>query len=151
MSYRDLFAVFYGIFFASVLSSCWGLGLFQWGAFMRSPHKSLRLIVSLLLLNIFPAVYFAWIYSHFSVNQVSGFLKIVGIFLLAISVFGFYRIYHLLLSSKTIRECLYERQEEIDDPALKRRLDIIGSWSGQAISIAFYFGLAWLSCGLITK
>ncbi len=151
MSYRDLFAVFYGIFFASVLSSCWGLGFFQWGAFFRSPHKTLRLSISLLLLNILPALYFAWVYSNFPLDQVSDFLKILCVFLIALSVFGFYRIYHLLLSFKAIHECLYEKREKIDNPELKRRLDIIGLWPGQAVSILFYFGLAWLSWRLIVR
>lgn len=155
MSARDLFAVFYAIFFSSVLSSCWGFSFFQWGWFFRSAHKTLRLFVSLVLLNFLPAGYFAWLYCRLPKDQIDNFLGVVSIFLLGVSIFGFYRLYHFFISFKTIRNCLYEEKEQnLNDKrndTLADRLDKVGPWQGQVASVVFYFGLGWLSWWFLMK
>ena len=155
MSVRDLFAIFYGIFFSSVLSSCWGFSFFQWGHLFRSPYKTLRLIVSLFLLNFLPGIYFAELYIGLPADPINSFIKVLCVFVLGFSVFGFYRAYHLFISFQTIQKCLYEENElkphEKLNEALADRLKRVGSWQGQAVSVVFYFGLAWLSWRLIVK
>lgn len=149
MGARDLFAVFYAIFFSAVLASCWGFSFFQWGWFLRSAHKTRRLFVSLFLLNFLPAGYFAWFYSKLPVAQINDFWKVLSVFLFGLSIFGFYRLYHLLISFEMIRNRIYEDQERDskneDYKALADRLNKVGPWTGQLASVIFYFGIAWLS------
>lgn len=147
MSVQDLFALFYGVFFASMLSSCFGLSLFQWGWFFESKHKRRRLITSLLLLNIFPGVYFSWVHKNLGgISPYPSYRLYTSIFFLGLSVFVFYRLYHLAISWKT--KYFYE-QDEIAGKGryrnLSERLAGVGPWPGQVVSVIFYFGMAYLA------
>ena len=142
MNLRELFALFYGVFFASMLSSCWGLRLFQWGWIFQKPwHRTRRLIVAVFFLNVAPALFFSWIYLTLPekpLNITSPFWISFLIFLLGLSVFGFYRFYHLLISFEKIRKDLYD-EEDLERKELKDRFTSMGRPFGQIISVCIYF------------
>ncbi len=151
---RNLFSIFYALFFASMLSSSWGLALFQWGKLFLQKEfflkVLLRLAVSLFLFNFLPIFLFALIFINFPSNmeqtsKFSFFFRVACSSVLGISVFGFYRIYHFLLSFPRGKEIFYSPLELTNDVDLIDRINRIGPPLGQFIAIFFYFGLPLLS------
>lgn len=157
MNAQIIFTLFYGIFFSLVLASSSELRMFQFGYFFwHSAHKTLRLIVSIILLNILPALYFASVYSFLPwpvsvVGPSKMFVQSLSAFLLGLSVFGFYRLYHVFLACESIKNALYNDKEEEPFTEIKRRLEHMGPWYRQLFSVCYFFGLALLGWLLLIK
>ena len=90
-----------------------------------------------------PFAYFALIFDWLSAfDNYPTFWHIFGTFLLALYVFGIYRIFHLII--KIFRENLYGSEIENEKyHKVKERLDAIGpSTKGQVFAILLYIGIA---------
>jgi len=147
--YKDLFVLFYAVFFGSMLASCWGLSLFQWGQLFSIPEVGRRLLLSLILLNILPIFYFSGIYQKINFSLLANFVgEAWTIFLIAflgLSVFGFYRFFQLIITFDKMRDWLYHSSEFTNDDNLEKRLKKIlehskqpTAWLGQSLAIIFY-------------
>jgi hypothetical protein len=85
---QQIFLVFFAIFWGTVANAWPGRKPFQWPLLKHGPVFR-RLILSMILLNIVPVLYFAWILSVLGARHHGVIIALLPAF----SVFGFYRIW----------------------------------------------------------
>lgn len=145
---QQIFLVSYSILFGIMLNTTMGLGLFFFGWIWDREgnfnwRPFLRVLASLFFINFIPFVYFALIYDWLGAFQNDPtFGQIFGTFLLALYVFGIYRIFHLII--KKFRNYLYGTEiNECKYSKVRERLASIGpSDLGHLLAIVFYIGIA---------
>ena len=150
----NIFLTTFSILYGIMLNASFQLALFHFGwlwknerdfPYWRKQEKVLnRVFVSIIIFNVLPFAYFAWMYNVILKNnfQLQSMWQIFGVCLLSLSVFFYYRLYHLLLAFPCVRDWLYD----LEHPALcnfkKNRLKAMGhsKW-GQSIATFFYLSL----------
>ena len=148
-SLKDMFLVSFSIIYGIMLNSCMGLGLFYFGH-LKDENNIIRynvlyrIILSFILINIFPFLYFIGIFESLN-NLTITPVKTLGVFLLSIGVYIFYRALHYIF--KKYQNIFYGTEV---DCQLKKRLDQIGPYiEGQIWGVFFYFFIILLGLILI--
>ena len=140
---RVIFSIFYAVLFGCVLSSLYGLRLFQWGDLINQPYAStFRLVIGIFIFNIGPILLFAHLYNLLpsSLPSSSAFSITIPA-VMSLAVFSFYRLYHVFLSFTTFRNFLYSTKEQKLPDIEKRLSDIPTGWVAglkQFVSTMFY-------------
>jgi len=154
--YQSIFVVFYAVFFSTMLSSGTGLRCFQWGWICCEKQALRRFLLSVFLMNFCPVAYFTLIYIRIDklcIGTIS-FAKIFALFLLSLSVFLFYRIYHLIIATEKVPSFWYSKRE-LELPDIKDRLSNMGpapkGCLGQFLAVLFYILMAIIGYQLLFK
>jgi len=125
-----------------------------------------RIVVSLFVINIIPFFYFAWIYLWIGevareialdALNLQNILSIMSVFFLSVSVFGFYRFLHLLISigkGRMLYDLEHFAQSERVRYAVPERVRKIArmriSAKGTSMGVLLYFLLAFIGYLILT-
>jgi hypothetical protein len=144
---QNLFAVFYGVLYAAMLSSLTGFRAFPWG-FLAEPTGKLnllwRLAVAIVCFNVVPFLVFALGFQLLSAQcGVPTYWQVFAIAIASLSVFAPYRLYTLIVVflRRSQRLSLY-CGEEYKNIIEKR--SIRDSVFGNVLAITFYGSLFFL-------
>jgi len=117
---QELFSVFFSILYGIMLNACFGLSLFPFGQ-ISCPKARDRTILSILIINFFPIVYFTPLFILLENYQNISFLQIYGVFFISLSVFIFHRI--MIVIIRRYKRCLYCVFSLETLPNLKKRIE----------------------------
>ena len=151
---QEIFLVLYSILFGSMLSSLGGLMPFPWNRIVSNkkyPYKFIpnkgkldfeyktekeigfsRLSLSIFILNICPLLLFFWVLYTLRIYPSPFWEELPSLIYVALSsfsVFGFYRLYHVLMIWNPTKWIFYDRQEAIKNREIYTE-DIIGHLCG---------------------
>jgi len=90
--FQEIFLVTYSILYGIMLNACMGQNLFPFGQICRNEKAKWRLLLSILLINIFPFLIFAWFFIFLGRFCSQSFYGVIGIFFISMVVFIPYRI-----------------------------------------------------------
>jgi len=141
---QQIFGVLFAILYGTMLNASMGLRLFHFGWFWEIREIRKRIILSIIVLNLFPAFYFIAILKLLGSIKVMECYQVLAIFLLSVSVFLFYRIVHLVISYRM--ESFFPSRG-YDEKTLKainpehNRHEQLGPCRGHWFSIGFYLML----------
>ncbi len=110
---KDALVLFYGIFWATVLGVIKRYRLFDTHLiFSRNKRRYAlsRLIVAFIIINVIPILWF-WILYSWIVPGASGVLPIISAAFASLSVFGFHRILHAIIATKSFHSNFYSDEE----------------------------------------
>ena len=141
---QEIFSFFFAIFYGIMIETTGWLHPFSTHEALKQGIKSKaskRFIVSISLLNLIPLLYFVIVLNHlsfvaiqFPVDNLVGYLKILSVVLLTLSIFGFYRIYvglmvrswRRLYRSEHWRSLREERVKRYNEATIEGRIEING-------------------------
>ena len=122
---QQMFMLFFSILYGIMLNALIGLGAFpianafarediigrDWsGEYVYSKTKTSRwrFLLSLVLLNVAPFIYFAFVFGFLSsVEAVPSILQILSLALLSLSVFAFFQFFLACVTCRRIRKHIY--------------------------------------------
>ena len=138
---QQIFLVFFAIFWGTVANAWPKRKPFQWPLIKYGPACR-RLILSMILLNIVPVLYFAWMLSVLGAHDHGVIIALLPSF----SVFGFYRIWLGLTQSAAgwfyYPEAKIPSQIKNIEPSLE-------SWPRSAWGLNVLFGAIYVAAGTI--
>jgi hypothetical protein len=128
--YQTIFIVFYAILYGRMLGSVSVFIPFPWASLVSRDFKDkFRLSISLIILNLLPFVYFIWVFGLLGKSSFPALIRKdifywLGVYkelnielfytlLLALGVFGFYRLYHVLIIILGYFEMVYGKIEVV--------------------------------------
>lgn len=151
---QSIFVVFFAIFWGCISSVQGRWKMFQW-PLISYQHVAARVILSFLLLNIFPIIFFAFIFFLLRNTPITPpsqwtffdtLRQVVAGVVPAFSVFGFYRFW--LAFVEFWPECFYQHEENQDarmkkvEPNLEK-LDLgQDAWGNLIFSLLYLLGAA---------
>jgi len=105
-----------------------------------------RFVVSLIILNALPVVWFVFLYLKVIPNQ-NGWVPIVAAAVASLSVFGFHRILHAFIASEHMCHWFYtsEQIKDVHDRGkFKQPQTFMAHFIPGILYIIIFGGLAWL-------
>jgi hypothetical protein len=108
--------LFYAFFWAAAISVTVRYQPFDTpSAWVRESRAIKRLLVSLLILNILPILWFFFLYKI--IPDDNRLPSIIAAAVASLSVFGFHRILHAFIASESMYQCFYtlEQVKEVRD------------------------------------
>jgi hypothetical protein len=139
---HQMFMLFFSILYGIMLNSVIGLGAFPVGEalalrdlveirngekkWVKGFKSSKRLVLSVVILNLSPLLYFALIYypiGDILSSNLYSWTQIFCLGLLSLSVFGFYRFYLGAITWKSCGNLLFYTEEEARKHTAQRDID----------------------------
>ena len=145
--YQQVFTVSFSVLYGMMLQNAMNLGLYNFAAEKGRSEAYLRTFLALVFINLGPFATFAYIYTillPWIINRSLGFFQIMGIFLISLIVFGWFRVLHLIIFK--YRYTLYPSRifnnSSEKYSSVTKRLDDMGTWMpGHWLAILFYVGI----------
>ena len=107
---QTIFTIFYGIYFAITVTLTGKFQPFDTPTMYRLKLIAwVRFVVSFLLLNILPLLYFVWIFHILRKvsNFYPSFFNMLGLLMFSLAGFGFYRVYFGVMLIKIKNKYLF--------------------------------------------
>jgi len=144
---QQALVLFYAFFWAAALSVTSRYQPFDTPSmFIRNSRAWRRFVVSLIILNVLPILWFIFLYIKVIPSK-NGLAPTIGAAVASLSIFGFHRILHAFIASERVYHWFYT-DEEIKDVRDRGKFTQPQTFSAHFIPgilyIVIFAGLAWL-------